>query len=168
MSLAQYIAIWVSTSNGLGRSYKHLTESQVLIIGKVRWCIDCLRPKHQMHLTPLQGVLADEILFIVSLTLAKASVTLLIRRLFSVNMRTRSLTCDSILSMCIIWGLASILIIAVNCPLLSLMGYDGHFCASFVSSPLELSTSPGRCLADFLVTRSAAGKPLGLPMQLPR
>ncbi|EXJ73825.1 uncharacterized protein A1O5_03587 [Cladophialophora psammophila CBS 110553] len=111
-SLAQYIAIWASASNGLGRSYKHLIESQVSTIGR--------------------GVLAGEILFIISLALAKASVTCLIRRLFSIHMRKRSLICDSFLAICIIWGLASILIIAANCPLLSLMGYHGEFCACFV------------------------------------
>ncbi|KIY03305.1 uncharacterized protein Z520_01772 [Fonsecaea multimorphosa CBS 102226] len=112
MSLAQYIAVWVSTSKGLGRSYKHLTASQVSTIGR--------------------AVLAGEIFFIISLTLAKASVTLLIRRLFSINMRKRSLVCDILLGICAVWGLASILIIAIDCPLLSLMGYQGQFCANFV------------------------------------
>ena len=82
---------------------------------------------------------------------------LLIRRLFSVNMRKRSLICDSILAVCIIWGLASILVIAVNCPLLSLIGYQGQFCASFVSSSLELPKSPGKI---WLILRGI-GPPLG-------
>ncbi|KIW89557.1 uncharacterized protein Z519_09713 [Cladophialophora bantiana CBS 173.52] len=81
MSLAQYIAIWVSASNGLGRSCKHLTESQVSNIGR--------------------GVLAGEIFLVISLALAKASVTCLIRRLFSINMRKRSLICDSFLAICV-------------------------------------------------------------------
>ncbi|OAP65571.1 hypothetical protein AYL99_01543 [Fonsecaea erecta] len=113
MSLAQYIAVWVATSKGLGRSYKHLTEAQATAVGR--------------------SVLAGEIFFIMSLTLAKASVTLLIRRLFSINMQKRALVCDLFLGVCAIWGLASILIIAIDCPLLSLMGYHGRFCANFVA-----------------------------------
>ena len=80
----------------------------------------------------------------------------------------RSIICDALLAVCILWGLASVLTIAIKCPILSLMGYQGEFCTGVVGSILDLSVCPGRCPIDALMNRSHAGKLSEFLMLLPR
>lgn len=67
--------------------------------------------------------MASEAILILGLALAKCSVLLLIRRIVS----ARSVFCDTLLGLSLLWGLASVLAITINCSPLHLIGVNG-FC----------------------------------------
>lgn len=81
----------------------------------------------------VKAALASQIFFLLSLCLAKISVILLIRRLYSPDMFKHLIICDGILVICAIWGLGSILGIAIDCSPLHLMGPERSFCSNLVS-----------------------------------
>ncbi|KAF3480394.1 uncharacterized protein GIQ15_05741 [Arthroderma uncinatum] len=74
---AQYIAIFFGLSDGLGRNDANFSTFQIEKIGR--------------------SILFSEVFFLLGLLLAKVSVILLIRRLFSPDMRPHIVACDTTL-----------------------------------------------------------------------
>ena len=72
----------------------------------------------------LQLTMASEALVVLGLALAKCSVLFLIRRIGS----TRSLLCDMLLGMSVLWGLASVMAITIDCSPSHIIGENG-FCS---------------------------------------
>lgn len=71
----------------------------------------------------LQLTMTSEAILLLGLALAKCSVLLVIRRIVS----TRSLFCDALIGLSVLWGLASVLAITINCSPSQMIGVDG-FC----------------------------------------
>ncbi|KAL8734734.1 MAG: hypothetical protein Q9181_003098 [Wetmoreana brouardii] len=67
--------------------------------------------------------MASEAILILGLALAKCSVLFLVRRIAS----TRSILCDTLLGLSLLWGLASILLVTIDCSPTHIIGVDG-FC----------------------------------------
>lgn len=76
--------------------------------------------------------MASQAVLILGLALAKCSVLLLVRRIIS----TRSMVCDTLFGLSLLWGLASVLAITINCSPSHLIGVDG-FCEHQASRPFS-------------------------------
>ncbi|KAK2877815.1 hypothetical protein FQN49_001172 [Arthroderma sp. PD_2] len=100
---AQCIAIFFGLSYGLGQKDAGFDTSRIEKIGR--------------------SILFSEVFFLLGLLLAKVSVVLLIRRLFSPDMRTHILACNATLGVCILWGVGSLLGALINCTPVSMMGF---------------------------------------------
>ncbi|KAF2668449.1 hypothetical protein BT63DRAFT_479856 [Microthyrium microscopicum] len=110
--LSSFITVWVGTSQGLGKSRELLQESQLEVTA--------------------QAVFATHVTFLIAIYLAKCSVILLIRRIFSEDMhRYRTIT-DGFTAFMAISGLTSILLVSVRCvpSQLFLDGLNFDTCAS--------------------------------------
>lgn len=67
------------------------------------------------RLTSAQVIFTSDCLFIVALGLSKASVILLIKRLFTRDFHSAWLICNILLGLVAAWVIASILILTINC-----------------------------------------------------
>ncbi|KAM5469157.1 hypothetical protein MauCBS54593_004509 [Microsporum audouinii] len=109
---AQYIAIFFGLSDGLGKYDGNFGKSHIRRIGR--------------------SLLLSEVFFLLGLLLAKVSLILLIRRLFSPDMRTHILTCDATLVLSILWGVGSMLGALINCSPAGLMAFVNGTCSDIV------------------------------------
>jgi len=107
IALGQCCSVFVALSRGLGQSYAGLSSSEIERVG--------------------QAALSSQILFLLSLCLAKVSVILLLRRLSGEGMQT---ACGICLGICVLWGVASMLVVVINCTPLQVMGVNNNFCSS--------------------------------------
>ena len=91
---------------------------------------------------PLQLTMASEALVVLGLALAKCSVLFLVRRIGS----TRSLLCEMLLGMSVLWGLASVMAITIDCSPSQIIGESG-FCTyqASRSSAESLSVADEQC-----------------------
>ncbi|KAF2838844.1 hypothetical protein M501DRAFT_935163 [Patellaria atrata CBS 101060] len=94
-AMGQYGAMFVAISNGLGKSTAIVDEIHATQIG--------------------QAVFASQILLILSLGLAKSSVILLIRRVFTRDMKTFWFICNIIVGVSMAWAVGSIIAVSVGC-----------------------------------------------------
>ena len=114
VALAQYIAIYVGLSNGVGVSSTLLEAKHAKALGK--------------------PVLASEILFLISLGLCKMSVVFFTKRLFTRDHRKAWWACNVALALSVVWTIGSVLAISVECnPSFELYGAErcaGKVCDS--------------------------------------
>ncbi|OCK81367.1 hypothetical protein K432DRAFT_450183 [Lepidopterella palustris CBS 459.81] len=95
LTVAQFIAIVVALSSGLGKTYNLLTDGQYYSMVKAQY--------------------ANQILLYASLCLSKCSVILLIRRVFTRDMKSFWVICTVMLGAIVVWGIASIIGICAGC-----------------------------------------------------
>jgi hypothetical protein len=95
VALAQYIAVFVSLSQGLGVSSLIQAKDVARDLGS--------------------GVLANEILFILAITLTKLSVVFFVKRLLTQELRKAWWAAHIVLGLTIAWAIASVLLVSVGC-----------------------------------------------------
>ncbi|EFQ99092.1 hypothetical protein MGYG_02106 [Nannizzia gypsea CBS 118893] len=109
---AQYISIFFGLSDGLGRNNEDFEAARIQRIGRT--------------------LLLSGVFFLLGLLLAKVSLILLIRRLFSPDMRMHIMACDAVLAMSILWGIGSILGALINCSPTGMMAFNDGACKDIV------------------------------------
>ncbi|KAJ9669586.1 hypothetical protein H2201_000453 [Coniosporium apollinis] len=92
VALGQYISVLVALSHGLGKSTSIVSSEQYAVVSKATY--------------------TSQILIIAALALAKCSVILLIRRVFTRDMKNFWMICTILLGFIGVWALASI----ITCP----------------------------------------------------
>ncbi|ORY19017.1 hypothetical protein BCR34DRAFT_472648 [Clohesyomyces aquaticus] len=102
LALGQYGALFYSLRNGLGRT------SEMLI------------PQSRI------SAFASEVLIVLALALSKCSVILLVRRVFSRDMKHFWTICNVILGFCCIWGVASAILVSAGCDASKYMPPQGN------------------------------------------
>lgn len=95
VGIAQYVAVFVSLSQGLGTSTLIQAESTTKSLGA--------------------GVMANEILFILAIGLTKLSVVFFIKRLLTPELRKAWYAAWVVLGLTIAWTVASVLLVSVGC-----------------------------------------------------
>ncbi|EFE39030.1 hypothetical protein TRV_06304 [Trichophyton verrucosum HKI 0517] len=110
---AQYISIFFGLSDGLGKNDESFGMVHIRRIGR--------------------SLALSEVFFLLGLLLAKVSLILLIRRLFSPDMRSHIMTCDAVLLLSILWGVGSMLGALINCSPTGMMAFIHGACKGIVS-----------------------------------
>jgi hypothetical protein len=95
LAIAQYVALFVSLKNGLGRTSEMLTGASRALVSKTAF--------------------ASQLLTIMSLCLSKCSIILLIRRVFTRDLAQFWLICNMLLAFSVAWAVASIILVTVGC-----------------------------------------------------
>ena len=95
VALAQYIAIYIGLSNGVGISSQLLEEQHAKSLGKT--------------------VLTSEILFLLGLGLCKMSVVFFTKRLFTRDHKRAWWACNAALVLSALWTIGGVLAVSVEC-----------------------------------------------------
>lgn len=129
LGLGQLVSLLAAASNGLGHNSGGTLGARV---GRVRSAGAPFSSGNGSAeaSNPLQLTMASEAILILGLAFAKVSILLLIRRIVS----AKSAFCDTLLGLSVLWGLASVLAITVNCSPSHMVGING-FCEHQVSHP---------------------------------
>ncbi|KAF2458961.1 hypothetical protein BDY21DRAFT_283026, partial [Lineolata rhizophorae] len=97
LTVGQFAAVMYAVANGLGKSFGIVSDSAQTVLA------------HAMF--------GNAILIILALAATKASVILLIRRVFTRDLRRFRLLCNGLLALSIIWGVASSIAVSARCDL---------------------------------------------------
>ncbi|GBF61581.1 hypothetical protein TMEN_4085 [Trichophyton mentagrophytes] len=109
---AQYISIFFGLSDGLGKNDEIFGMVHIRRIGR--------------------ALVLGEVFFLLGLLLAKVSLILLIRRLFSPDMRPHIMTCDAVVLLSVLWGVGSMLGALINCSPTGMMAFIHGACKDIV------------------------------------
>ncbi|KAF1812168.1 hypothetical protein P152DRAFT_487593 [Eremomyces bilateralis CBS 781.70] len=112
-AVGAFLPTYIALSRGLAKSESILSERTLITIGRIG------RP-----------YLTSQIFFILTIALAKCSVILLIRRLFSLDMESHRRWCHIMLVVVSVWGLASVLALSIDCGPRQVLGIGGSFCSN--------------------------------------
>jgi hypothetical protein len=117
VAFGQYIAVFVSLTQGLGISSLIQAKDVAQNLGS--------------------GVLANEILFILAIALTKLSVVFFVKRLLTQELRKAWWAAHVVLGLTVAWAIASVLLVSVGCSPQNAV-YEPQTCTGMVCRPETL------------------------------
>jgi hypothetical protein len=109
-NVVQFTLLIASLSSGLAKSYNTISDDQYSHMAKVILLIVSPAPSDSR-----QTLVAGQVAIYLTLGLSKTATALILRRLFTVDMRGPRRICNIIVGAIVVWTIASAVLVSVGC-----------------------------------------------------